>query len=344
MRVRLGGRVIDNDTASLYRRFGYSDVCCPEDVRKAIEEAPEGEPLVFEINSGGGSVYAGFEMYSLIRDAGRETVAEIGSIAASAATVIASGCSKVRISPVANWMVHRASISTSGNSEDHEQSKQMLDTIDESVLNAYDEKTGEKCSRDKIRELMEKETFLTAEQAVELGFADELMFQGGEAMAQAAAAMAGGMPQVLASLPPIEELKRRESGVENTTGTPENEKEERNMPITLDELRNENPELLNEIRAEAAKAERDRMNAIDGVALAGFEDLIAAAKADPEATAGSVAAQIVKRQKAQGDEYLKNRNADAEDSGAGKVESEAPTGADDDRELNAVLDEVFGKK
>ena len=174
MRMQLCGEVCGNDTAELYRYFGFT-VCCPQDLRTAIEKCADDEELVLEINSGGGSVYAGFEMYSILRAYKGRVVAEIQSIAASAMSVIASACETVRISPVAEMMIHRASAIADGTSQDMRQAAQMLDTIDESILAAYLEKTGEKSSRDTLARMMRKETFLTAQQAIDCGLADELL-------------------------------------------------------------------------------------------------------------------------------------------------------------------------
>lgn len=356
MRVQLGGYVTDSESAAIYRRWGFRGVCCPDDIRNALKNAPAGEELIFEINSGGGSVYAGFEMYNLLRGAERETIGEIQSIAGSAASVLSMGCTTLRISPVANIMIHRSACRTVGNSETHQQSKQMLDTIDESILEAYDQRTGEKSSRDELRSLMENETFLTAQEALDKGLVDEIMFQqDGQAMAKAAVAMASGMPYIVASLPPIDELMRREQegaqgdgkpqnagGAGDITGEPENEKEEHKMPMTLDELTRDNPELLAEIRSTAAAAERERLSAIDDMSMAGFEDLIAAAKEDPEATAESVAVQIVARQKKQGKKFLNDREEDIKGSKADQVEATTPAGGDNDEdELEAALNDVF---
>ena len=347
MRVQLSGRVTDSNTAALYRRYGYNGVCCPDDIRNALRDAPADEELIFEINSGGGSVYDGLEMYTALRGAGRETIGEIGSIAASAASVFAMGCTRLRISPAANMMMHRASTWTSGNSEDHGQAKQMLDTIDTTILDLYDERTGDRCSREQLQTMMEQERFLTAQEAVDLGLADELMFRG-EDLAKAAAAMAAGMPMVLAQLPPADELRRRErDGAENRAQRQEtadehihNRQEERTL--TLEELIRDNPELVDQIRQEAAAAERERMSAIDAVTLPGYEDLAAAAKENPEATAETLAVQIVSRQREQGKTFLQGRAEDADKSGVNSVEGSAETMNDD--ELNRVLDEALGKK
>lgn len=339
MRIRLGGYVTNSEYARLYRRYGWTEVCCPDDIRDALAKVSEGEELIFEINSSGGSVYAGFEMYTLLRNAGRDVIGEIGSIAGSAASVFAMGCTILRISPVANMMIHRSATYASGNSEDMEQAQQMLDTIDESILNAYCQRAGDKCSKEKLQEMMENETFLTADQAVEYGLADEKMFQNDAmAMANAAVAMANGLRSVMANLPPIDELKRL-SGEENkNTGTPE--RKEKNS-MDLNELEREHPELVKAIREQAATAERQRLDGIEAMALPGFEELINEAKKDPTATAATVAVAIVDRQKKQGENFLINRQKDVEDSGAADVEGSAHSGGDADDKWDRAMAEAF---
>ena len=174
MRVSLRGDVVSDNAAEIYRFFHYQ-VCCPGDIRAALEQCPDGEEIIFEINSSGGSGYAGFEMYSLIRSHYGRTVAEIQSIAASAMSVITAACDTVLMSPVAEIMIHRASIQTEGNSREIKQAAQMLDTIDNSILNAYLEKAGEKSNRETLSRMMRNETFLTAQEAIETGLADGII-------------------------------------------------------------------------------------------------------------------------------------------------------------------------
>lgn len=172
-RLTLNGIVAADDDLWLYDLFGYS-AFSPRTVREAIDADTEGE-LVLEINSGGGSVFAGFEIFSLLRNAKCRTVAEVQSLAASAASTIISGCSTVRMSPVAQVMLHLPSLTTEGNQADHRDSIRLLNSITGSILNGYESKCGGKTTRDKLETLMKNETWLTADEAVELGLADEII-------------------------------------------------------------------------------------------------------------------------------------------------------------------------
>ena len=79
----MNGYVVSDDDAELYRYFGFS-VVSPRDVRQAIADNPEGEPLTLEVNSGGGSMFAGYEIYTILKAAGIPTEVEIQSLAGSA--------------------------------------------------------------------------------------------------------------------------------------------------------------------------------------------------------------------------------------------------------------------
>ena len=293
------------------------------------------------MNSGGGSVYDGYEMYTVLKNSARKSTVEIQSIAASAASVFAMAADTVLISPVASIMIHRASTGTSGNEEDMTRSAQMLRTVDQGILNAYEAKCGGKISREKLETLMKNETFMTAGEAVERGFADGILWQMDDPDARltsSAKAMAGGMQAVMDNLPPLEQLKKLDAEKKTSSNR---KKEETEMPMTLDELERENGELLAQIRAEAAQQERERISAIEALSMAGFEDLIENAKNDPEATAESVAVKIVARQKEQGSQFLKDRQQDVTDSGMAGVKQEKSGGISPEDELSAVLDDVF---
>lgn len=170
MIVNVNGDIVSSDEKWFYDYFGY-EAFCPKDLRKAIEELPEGEKLEIKINSGGGSVFAGKEIYAILR-ARDDVDIEIQSIAASAASLIAMAghCS---ISPAGTVMIHRVSVAyAGGNTEDMAHLSEVLQDQDESLAAAYAEKTGK--PMDEILALMAKETWLNAAKALEYGFVDEI--------------------------------------------------------------------------------------------------------------------------------------------------------------------------
>lgn len=177
MRVTLNGIVASDDDQEVYDWWGIG-AFSPKTVRQALADNPQGEELVLEINSPGGSVFAGGEIYSVLRSSESVwTRAEIQSLAASAASYLCLGCSEVAISPVAMMMLHLPATATRGDRVEHLRSVHMLDTTREAILNAYAIRSGVKADRAALRRMMSAETWLTAQEAVELGLADSVLYQ-----------------------------------------------------------------------------------------------------------------------------------------------------------------------
>lgn len=176
MRVSLNGYVVPTDDQWLYDWFQIG-AFSPGTIRRALTDNPEGEDLELEINSPGGSVFAGFEMFSLLREAKCRTVAIVQSLAGSAASTIMAACREVVMSPVAQVMVHLPSSSAEGNQNDMRHEAKVLEQITQSILNGYKEKCAGKATRDRLDRLMRAESWLTAQEAVELGLADRIMGQ-----------------------------------------------------------------------------------------------------------------------------------------------------------------------
>ena len=127
------------------------------------------------INSPGGNVFCAAEIYTMLRDYPGSVTVRIASIAASAASVVAMAGNLVQISPTGMLMVHDPSTIAMGNARDMEKAITTLNEVKESIINAYAFKTG--LSRNRISKLMSDETWLNAKKAVELGFADEILFE-----------------------------------------------------------------------------------------------------------------------------------------------------------------------
>lgn len=130
------------------------------------------------INSPGGDVFAAAQIYNMLMEySGRVTV-KIDGLAASAASVIAMAGGDVYMSPVSMLMIHNPSTIAIGDSEEMLRAKALLDEVKESIINAYELKSG--LSRTKLAHLMDAETWMNANKAIELGFADKVMFTEGE--------------------------------------------------------------------------------------------------------------------------------------------------------------------
>ena len=170
-KIEVKGTIVGNADKWIYEWFGM-DATCPKDVNAAISEA-NGEPLLVEINSGGGDVFAGSEIYTALKAYAGTVEINIVGLAASAASVIAQ-TGHSRISPTALFMVHNVSGSAAGDFHDMQQEAEILQTANKAVAAAYLEKTGK--SMEELLGIMDAETWMDAQKAVEYGFVDEVMF------------------------------------------------------------------------------------------------------------------------------------------------------------------------
>ena len=134
--------------------------------------AGEGDITVW-INSPGGDCIAASQIYSMLMDYKGNVTVKIDGIAASAASVIAMAGTKVLVSPVSMMMIHNPMTVAFGNTGEMEKAIAMLDEVKESIINAYEIKTG--LSRAKLSHLMDAETWMNANKAIELKFADEIL-------------------------------------------------------------------------------------------------------------------------------------------------------------------------
>lgn len=125
------------------------------------------------INSPGGDCVAAAQIYNMLMDYKGNVTVKIDGIAASAASVIAMAGNKVLMSPVSMLMIHNPMTVAMGNSAEMQKAIEMLSEVKESIMNAYEIKTG--MSRAKISHLMDAETWMNANKAVELGFADGIL-------------------------------------------------------------------------------------------------------------------------------------------------------------------------
>ena len=166
-----GGRVLRLEGPIDSESF-WGDEITPQSFRDELY-VEEGD-ITLWLNSPGGNVFAAAEIYTMIRDYPHRVTVKIASIAASAASVIAMAGNTVQMSPTALLFVHDPSTIAMGNAKDMEKAIATLNEVKESIINAYAAKTG--LSRNRISKLMSDETWINAKKAVELGFADVILF------------------------------------------------------------------------------------------------------------------------------------------------------------------------
>lgn len=174
--VEVTGEIIPNDYAWIYDWFEI-DYTTPNKIKKAIADLADGEELEVRINSYGGDVASGQEIYSLLETVNSKAM--IMGQAASAAGFLAMGAKRVEISAVGTIMVHNVWCGgVSGDYHEMDKASEMLKSLNASIASAFVKKTGK--SEEEILEMMDRETWLTANQAVEAGIADAIIGSAAE--------------------------------------------------------------------------------------------------------------------------------------------------------------------
>ena len=150
----------------------WGDEVTPQIFRSELNAA-EGDVDLW-INSPGGDCYAAAQIYNMLMEYKGNVAVKIDGIAASAASVVAMAGSTVEISPLGMLMIHNPMTVSIGDTHEMERTITFLSEIKESIINAYEIKTG--LSRAKISRLMDAETWMNAKKAVELGFVDSVLY------------------------------------------------------------------------------------------------------------------------------------------------------------------------
>jgi len=154
----------------------WGDEVTPETFREELEAVPG--DIELWINSPGGDVFAAVQIYNMLMEHKGHITVMIDALAASAATIVAMAGADVFMTPGAMMMIHNPATIAFGDHNNMQKAIDILDEVKESIINAYQIKTG--LSRAKLGKLMEDETWMNARRAVELGFADKIAYADGE--------------------------------------------------------------------------------------------------------------------------------------------------------------------
>ena len=324
----------------------------------ALGNVPE---IVVRINSGGGDVFAANAIYTRLKDNAATITVKIDGWAASAATIVAMAGDVIEIPGNGVFMVHDPKMGAMGyfSAEEFTKAAEELKVIKQAIVNGYALKT--KKDPEEIAAIMAAETWYDGKQAVDAGFCDRLMFEDaqttvenmGKVVVNSVSMDLERFPNLSVSL--LNRLTASASGgFTNTKNQIEQKRSEEVMDgikdiKTPEGLRAAFPDLVKQIEdaatAAATAAERKRIQDIEGVALAGFENIVNAAKFEKPVSAGDVATQIVAAQKKQGADYIAARNTDAQNSGAGDVGTggkiEGAAGGGGTSEIDAAIDRLF---
>jgi ATP-dependent Clp endopeptidase proteolytic subunit ClpP len=153
----------------IYSQIGQGGVTA-ESIRKKLNNSFEN--VIVHINSPGGEVYEGYTIYNILRNSGKKITVVIEGLCASIATLIACAGDRIKMSPTAEFMIHNPMVGIEGDSDDLRKVADQLDNIKKTIIAAYKKKTNK--SEEELWKMMDKETFLSASQAKDFGFVDEI--------------------------------------------------------------------------------------------------------------------------------------------------------------------------
>ena len=208
-RINIRGVMVPNDYKWYYDYFG-EDCTCPKDVQQVMDAFMEGDEIEVYINSPGGVIDVGSEIYTLLKGRKDNVKIYITGEACSAASVAAMAA-YCEMSPTALMMVHCVSTYAEGNHSSLEHTAEVLRTADRALCSAYMDKSG--MSQEEALQMMEHTTWLTAEQALERGLVDAVMFHD----AGDAAPLTAGP---LFALPTKEQMEKADRAMKAGQGEP----------------------------------------------------------------------------------------------------------------------------
>lgn len=304
--------------------------------------------ITVRINSGGGDVFAAQSIGNLLEQNAATVTAQIDGLCASAATIVACHCDRVVAANDSIYMIHpvRMGICDYMGKEDLRQCMDALDVIRDTITGLYARKTGR--PQEDVAAQMDATSWWTSSQAKENGFVDELTYEEETVVENRSGflfvnSVAAGLP--IDKAPDFVQSRIQNGGLQNTppAGQPEKDKGDgSDMDIkNANDLRAAYPDFVNQIESEAASTERNRIKAIEDMALPGDEEAVNAAKFDKPVAASEYAVAAMQRMKAQGRSYLDKTKEDAKNGGAGQVGQggQDPKGAKNAAEnemLNAI--------
>lgn len=335
-----------------------------DDFLNDFEKFSKCKKLNFRINSYGGDCITAFVIHNRIRDLirdGVEVSCVIDGCAMSAASIIMAACDTVKVNPTSLVMIHKCWSYIWGgyNGDELRSMAEQNDAYDKAIASAYARKTG--LTETVIMHMMGDTTYMTGKEAVEKGFADELIedaeplnlaasadgrsiFVRGKQMHLAPGMFAPDMIPTINSEEGSPVLDKANILEPEDTGSVEGGK----SPMTVDELRTQFPDLIAQVEADASAghadvvnaavdAERERIKKIDEVASLFSNDLVNDAKYGENAcTAEQLAYRAALKAREQGNAFLASVEADAKESNADDVGAAAPT---EDKPEEAMTEE-----
>lgn len=367
--IELYGDVWSNRPPKWYEEEWGADYISPETFREDLEAVKDCDQVVVKLNSCGGDAYTGIAIHNELKQLKAKKTVVVEGVACSAASIIAMAGDEIQVYPGSMIMIHGCSAMLWDyyNVEDLQKVLRGMEACNNALTGIYHARTG--IGDAEIREMLKDETWFTGEEAVEAGFATTLLEDEIKIAASAdkKVLLAAGVRHDVSSfhLPervPVDKRIHSTRKVDENKTTNSVEKQE--VTMTLEELKEQSPELVAEIETnavnsaleeakktlaeqveaevddrvnKAVKAEQERMAHIDEIASTiNDADLIREAKyGENPMTAEKLAFEALKKQQAQGTAFLADMKSDNADSNVNEVEAEPNKGEEAVPEFDA---------
>ena len=332
--LRIDGEIIDDNWVWLYEWFDVP-ATSPNGFRQELAKH-KGKQIKVWIDSIGGSVYAGAGIYNALKEHDGKVIVTVEKALSAGATIAMAG-DEIQISPVGIMMIHNPIVyyMEQAEAKDFRKVADFLDVVKDTIINAFVLKTGK--SRDVISEMMDDETYMSAQKAVSEGFADSVLYTNEEnqlveglqnsfsfsrlVIQNSVAASTKKMLEIAYTQHQAKDEQPLEP-VENKS------KKQEGSPMTLEELRAQHPQLVadieNSAREEGVKAERERIQGIEAIAKNIAPELVAKAKYQEPVDAKDLAFQALQADANLANDYLNKAEKDSEASGVKDVKAQTP--------------------
>lgn len=291
----------------LYGTIGsdeYWDDICDKTFKEDITNLGEVENINLHINSPGGSVFAAVAIANTLKNHKAKVTAFIDGLAASAATIITSACDVVKMPKNALFMIHNPLTWAYGNKQELEKTGILLDKVKDSILETYLIKAKDK-TKEELSDLMDKESWFNAEEAKDYGFIDEIVGEMEKPQNVNNLLIVNSLAFDISKFKNFPRSKTTEPvtepAPEPTQNTATNIEE-----ITVEKFKATYPELYENIVNSAVQGERNRIEAIENLEIAGFDDVVNTAKFKEPIAAANLALKILNIKKEKNKETLKN--------------------------------------
>lgn len=334
LELRIEGEILDSENSWLY---DWLDIpyASKNKLKNTLLENKDRDITVW-IDSPGGSVFAAAGIYTLLKEHKGKVTVKIDSKAISAASMIAMAADNIYISPVGQIMIHNPIPANGvfGDAQELRKVANALDEIKEAIVNAYMAGTGR--PKDEIWEMMNQETWMSANTAVKEKFADKVLYQdeNEEFNIKDVKDYEFKRLQIVnstkTSIKKMISIKSDEETAKNKSKNHKSKKEDdQGMEIkNLEDLINNYPDLVKKAQNQAVESERERIKNIDEIADNIDQELVNKAKFEEPMDAKDLAFEAMKNDKKKGGQYLNNVRKDTEESGVKNVKANNSTEED----------------